>query len=75
MMTETKVAYRTFPSYYVYKDNRGEFRWSYDASNGRTISVSSEGYVRKADCLRSIDIMKGTGASPVYEAQGAGYAF
>lgn len=57
---------RTYPSYWMYKDNRGEWRWSYDASNGRTISVSSEGYVNRADCARSIEIMKGSGTSPVF---------
>lgn len=60
------MATRTFPSYWVYRDNRNEFRWSYEASNGRTIAVSSEGYVRKSDCLRSIDIMKGSSNSPVW---------
>lgn len=57
---------RTYPSYWLYKDNRGEYRWSYDAINGRTIAVSSEGYARKADCLRSIDIMKASNGSPIW---------
>lgn len=60
------MATRPFPSYWVYQDNRGEYRWTYEASNGLTIAVSSEGYSRKADCLRSIDIMKGSGSSPTW---------
>ena len=57
---------RTYPSYWMYKDNRNEWRWSYEASNGRTIAVSSEGYHNRADCERSIEIMKGSHSSPVW---------
>lgn len=57
---------RLYPSYWMYKDNRGEWRWTYEASNGKTISVSSEGYVRRADCERSIEIMKASGSSPIW---------
>ncbi|MDX2104302.1 MAG: DUF1508 domain-containing protein [Alphaproteobacteria bacterium] len=51
----------------MYKDARGEWRWSYEAGNGRTIAVSSEGYVHRADCERSIEIMKASFNSPVYK--------
>jgi len=57
---------RTFPSYWMYKDQAGEWRWSYAASNGLTIAVSSEGYKRRADCERGIEIMKSSYSSPVY---------
>ncbi|WP_184382249.1 YegP family protein [Roseococcus suduntuyensis] len=57
---------RTYPSYWLYKDNAGQFRWSYAASNGRVIAVSSESYLRKADCLRGIEIMKGSSSAPVW---------
>lgn len=57
---------RPFPSYWIYRDNRNEWRWTYDASNGRTIAVSSEGYVRKSDCERSIEIMKASAYSEVW---------
>ena len=48
------MAQRTYPSYWLYKDNRGEWRWSYDAKNGETIAVSSEGYNRRIDAQRGI---------------------
>lgn len=60
------MAERTYPSYWLYKDNRGEWRWTYEASNGETIAVSSEGYQRRVDCERSIDIMKASHSSPVW---------
>ncbi|WP_245314392.1 DUF1508 domain-containing protein [Rhizobium sp. R634] len=50
----------------MYKDARNEWRWKYDASNAKTIAVSSEGYVKRADCERSIEIMKASYDSPVW---------
>jgi uncharacterized protein YegP (UPF0339 family) len=50
----------------MYRDNRGEWRWRYDASNAKTIAVSSEGYVRRVDCRRGIDLMKNSGSAEVW---------
>ena len=60
------MAQRTYPSYWLYKDNRGEWRWTYEATNGETIAVSSEGYKRRVDAERGIDIMKGSTNSPAW---------
>jgi uncharacterized protein YegP (UPF0339 family) len=60
------MADRTYPSYWLYKDTRGEWRWSYEASNGKTIAVSSEGYNKRSDAERSIEIMKASYNSPVW---------
>nr|WP_244276496.1 DUF1508 domain-containing protein [Methylobacterium indicum] len=50
----------------MYKDNREEWRWTYHASNGYAIAVSSEGYKHRSDCERSIQIMQGSHSSPVW---------
>ncbi|MBZ9938882.1 DUF1508 domain-containing protein [Mesorhizobium sp. BR1-1-16] len=60
------MADRTYPSYWLYKDNVGEWRWSYAAVNGRTIAVSSESYKRRADCEHGIELMKGSSRDPVW---------
>lgn len=60
------MATRPFPSFWIYRDNRGEWRWTYEASNGKTIAVSSEGYIRKSDCERGIALMKASSNSPVW---------
>lgn len=57
---------RTYPSYWLYKDRQGEWRWRYDAVNGETIAVSSESYKRRSDCERGIEIMKQSSASGVW---------
>ena len=43
------MAERTYPSYWLYKDAAGEWRWTYEARNGETIAKSSE---------RGIEIMQ-----------------
>lgn len=63
------MANRPFPSYWIYRDNQNQWRWTYEASNGETIAVSSESYVRKSACQRSIEIMKQSGSSPVWLPQ------
>lgn len=60
------MAQRTYPSYWLYRDNSGEWRWTYEAVNGETIAVSSEGYKRRADAQRGIDIMKSSTNSLVW---------
>lgn len=60
------MADRTYPSYWLYKDVKGEWRWTYEASNGRTIAVSSESYKKRSDAERGIEIMKASKDSPTW---------
>ncbi len=62
------MAKRIYPSYFIYKDDAGEYRWRFQASNGKIIADSGEGYKRKADCRRGIDIMRGTAGAPIWRA-------
>lgn len=36
----------------LFKDKRGEWRWTLCARNGRKVATSGEGYKRRADCLK-----------------------
>jgi hypothetical protein len=47
----------------IFTDTQGQFRWRFVATNGKTIAVSSEAYVRKADCQHGIDLIKREGPS------------
>ena len=60
------MATRPYPSYWMYKDSQNLWRWRYDSSNYKTIAVSSESYHNKADCERSIAIMKASYNSEVW---------
>lgn len=56
----------TYPCYWQKKDNSGFWYWLYYAKNGKAIARSSESYVNRDDCFRSIQIMKESTASPVF---------
>ena len=47
----------------VFTDNQGQYRWLFVATNGKTIAVSSEAYIRKADCEHGITLIKREGPS------------
>lgn len=51
--------------YRKYKDVAGQWRWTYYATNGKAIGVSSESYVAEADCDRSIELMKASSFAEV----------
>jgi len=62
------MADRPYPSFLIYKDKAGEYRWKYQASNAKIIADSGEGYNRKSDCQHGIDLIKGTNSqTPVWK--------
>jgi len=54
-----------------YRDTRGEWRWTFYATNGEQIAVSSEGYVREVDCQYAIDLIKRLAPGAVVRAAAA----
>jgi uncharacterized protein len=54
--------------FYLYKDTRGEWRWTLRSGNHEPISVSSEGYVSKQGALHGIALVKtGAPSAPTYD--------
>jgi uncharacterized protein YegP (UPF0339 family) len=50
----------------IQRDDRGEWRWSFVADNGRTMAVSAEGYAAKSGCVAAIRLLQNRGPqSPV----------
>lgn len=56
----------TYPCYWEKKDNSGHWYWIYYAKNKEEIARSSESYVRREDCTRSITLMKNSSADPIF---------
>lgn len=56
----------TYPCYWEKKDARQQWYWIYYARNGEAIARSSESYISRADCSRSIEIVKGSSGSPMF---------
>jgi uncharacterized protein YegP (UPF0339 family) len=59
---------RTYPSYLIYKDTAGEYRWRYQAVNGQVIADSGEGYKTKKDCRHGLDLIRASGKDEVFRA-------
>ena len=51
--TEEGFVKKSNPKFEVYLDNRGKYRFRLKAKNGQVLAVS-EGYSRKASCLKGI---------------------
>jgi uncharacterized protein len=48
---------RTYPSFLVFIDEKGEWRWRYDASATEPVVQSHRGFLTLEDCKRSIRVM------------------
>lgn len=57
---------RPFPSFLIYKDQAGEYRWRLQASNAKVIADSGEGYKNKADCEHGIKLVQASNNYPVW---------
>ena len=44
--------------FFIYEDNRGEYRWRLRDNNNQIIAVSGEGYTTKYGCKRAIQNVK-----------------
>ncbi|MEM7661275.1 MAG: DUF1508 domain-containing protein [Pseudomonadota bacterium] len=47
----------------MYQDESGDFRWRLKSANGNTIAESGEGYARRRDCERGIEIVRSSHAA------------
>ncbi len=53
--------------YVLYRDNLNQWRWTFHAANNRVIAVASEGYINKADCVHSINLIAGSAGCAIIE--------
>lgn len=61
------MADRPYPSFLIYIDAKGEYRWRYQAAgNHKTLADSGEGYKNYRDCLAGAEALKASGNSPVW---------
>lgn len=55
------------PTYMLYEDSAGEWRWQLRSGNNRIIADSGEGYSNKQDCLHAIELVKNSRDAEVKE--------
>lgn len=42
----------------IYQDEQSNFRWRFQANNGKTLAVSEEGFHNRLNCEHSIILLK-----------------
>lgn len=42
----------------IYQDGAGDFRWRFQANNGKILAVSVEGYINRTNCEHAIILIK-----------------
>ncbi len=60
------MAYRPFPSYWMFRDRSGKWRWNFASAAGKVIALSSVAYFHKEGCIRAIQMIKGSSDVPVW---------
>lgn len=61
------------PKLEFYQDTAAEWRWRFRAANSRILAVSSEGYVRRRDCIHAWEILRNAVRQQAGRAPGTGY--
>lgn len=51
----------------VYRDASGEWRWRLRVQNGNVIAESGEGYLRREDCERGIELVRRSGEADLVD--------
>jgi uncharacterized protein YegP (UPF0339 family) len=54
-MAAKKTPKQRLPKFKVYRDDKGEYRWTLYSTNGRVLADSGEGYKKYAGALKAID--------------------
>lgn len=45
------------PKIKVHRGEDGDWRWQWKAGNGRIVGASTEGYRRRAECIRNLEYL------------------
>lgn len=56
---------RPYPSFLIFRDKEGNWRWNYAGPGGRILATSSQAYSRGAGCVRAIQLLKASSDVPI----------
>jgi uncharacterized protein YegP (UPF0339 family) len=62
---EPVVPKRPTPSFLVFRNQQGRWRWNFAAANGKIVAASTVAYERREGCMRALKQMKGQIDVPV----------
>lgn len=60
---------RTFPSFLLYPDENGRWRWSYADSSGNEVAAATAAYGTRDSCMRAIRDLQQSDGQPAYAFQ------
>ncbi len=52
-------------AFFIYVDSQRQWRWYLQASNGRKLANSGEGYHNRDDCIHAINLVAGSNGAPI----------
>ena len=57
---------RTYPSFLLFADEVGRWRWSYADASGNEVAAGSASYATREGCMRAIRDLQQSGGQPAY---------
>ncbi len=57
---------RTFPSFLLFPDQHGRWRWSYADASGNEVAAGRASYATRESCMRAIRDLQQSGGQPAY---------
>ena len=63
------MSLRPFPSFRLFKDDRGKWRWRHERSEGEPMAVSPDGYASRVECEQMVDLLRRSIDAPIWIAE------
>jgi len=59
------MAQRPFPSFLVFSDQHGHWRWNFADATGKIVAAGNQSFQRPAGCAKAIQSLAAAGGAPV----------
>jgi uncharacterized protein YegP (UPF0339 family) len=59
------VKKRPVPSFLIFSDDKGHWRWNFAARDGKVVAASTVAYKQRQGCARAIRLLKGDSEIPI----------
>ena len=63
------MAKRPSPSFLIFRDQQGNWRWNFVGPKGHVIAASRVAYQQRAGCVRAIRLLQGSAKVPILQRQ------
>jgi uncharacterized protein YegP (UPF0339 family) len=60
---------RPSPSFLIFRDQQGNWRWNFVGPQGRVIAASRVAYQQRTGCVRAIRLLQGSAKVPILQRQ------